>query len=120
MARTPSCGATASDGPACRADVVPSAVRVFAVDGHLVVRECLLDRDSHAHRYRYVLLDPVVPPVSGYVVTLAVHPHADGVEFRWSAVRQSAAEVMPQVESLFGDGTYGGGLDALRARFARG
>jgi len=97
---------------------VPGAVRVFAIDGKVVARERLLDRDSDARRYRYTLLDPVVLPVGDYVATLAVHPHTGGAEVRWSAEYRAPDEVVPQVESLFGDGTYGSGLDALRALFA--
>ncbi|GHB70956.1 hypothetical protein GCM10010377_71990 [Streptomyces viridiviolaceus] len=96
----------------------PGAVRAFAIDGKVVARERLLDRDPEAHWYRYTLLDPLVLPVGDYVATIAVHPHADGAEVRWSAVYQGPDEVVPQVESLFGDSTYGTGLDALRARFA--
>ncbi|MFB6959054.1 SRPBCC family protein [Streptomyces sp. NPDC056309] len=98
---------------------VPGAVRVFAVDGKVVARERLLDRDADAHRYRYALLDPVVLPVGDYVATLAVDPHADGAEIRWSAVYRGPDEVVPRVESLIGDQTYAAGLEALRARFAR-
>ncbi|MFB6549635.1 SRPBCC family protein [Streptomyces sp. NPDC056405] len=98
---------------------VPGAVRAFAVDGKVVARERLLDRDDEARRYRYALLDPVALPVGDYVATLAVRPHAEGAEVRWSAVYRGPDEVVPRVESLFGDGTYGTGLDALRARFAR-
>lgn len=96
---------------------VPGAVRVFAIDGKVVARERLLDRDAEARWYRYTLLDPLVLPVGDYVATLAVHPHADGAEVRWSAVYRGPDELVPQVESLFGDSTYGVGLDALRARF---
>ncbi|MFE7328600.1 SRPBCC family protein [Streptomyces sp. NPDC057565] len=99
---------------------VPGAVRVFTIDGKVVARERLLERDTDAHWYRYALLDPVILPVGDYVATLAVLPHADGAEVRWSATYQSPDEVVAQVESLIGDGTYGTGLDALRTRFARG
>ncbi|MEU2233761.1 SRPBCC family protein [Streptomyces vietnamensis] len=92
-------------------------VRVFAVDGVTVARECLLDRDEAARSYRYALLDPVMLPVHDYVATLAVRPHPDGAEVRWSAVYRSADDVVAQVEAVFGDGTYGTGLAALRARF---
>ncbi|MFC8868775.1 SRPBCC family protein [Streptomyces sp. NPDC057148] len=98
---------------------VPGAVRAFAVGGQVVARELLLDHDAEARRYRYVLLDPVALPVDEYVATLAVHPHADGAEVRWSAVYRGTDDVVQRVESLFGDGTYGTGLDALRERFAR-
>ncbi|WP_327297111.1 SRPBCC family protein [Streptomyces sp. NBC_01197] len=98
---------------------VPGAVRVFAVDGRIVARERLLDRDPDARWYSYALLPPVVLPVAEFVATLAVHPHADVAEVRWSAVYQGTDEVVPQVESLFGDGTYGAGLDALRTLFSQ-
>lgn len=102
------------------APTVPGAVRVFAVDGKVVARELLLGRDADACWYRYTLLDPMMLPVSDYVATLAVRPHADGAEVRWTAEYRGADATVPQVESLFGDGTYGTGLDALGARFARG
>ncbi|MGW8882667.1 SRPBCC family protein, partial [Streptomyces mirabilis] len=86
---------------------VPGAVRVFAVDGKAVARERLLDRDAAARSYRYTLLDPVALPVHDYVATLAVRPHPDGAEVTWSAAYRSADDVVPEVEALFGDGTYG-------------
>ncbi|MYR44952.1 SRPBCC family protein [Streptomyces sp. SID5910] len=98
---------------------LPGAVRVFAVDGEIVARERLLEHDAGARRYRYALLDPLVLPVGDYVATLAVRPHADGAEVHWSAVYRGADEVVPEVESLFGDRTYATGLAALHARFAR-
>ncbi|GGU81604.1 hypothetical protein GCM10010275_15690 [Streptomyces litmocidini] len=96
---------------------VPGTVRVFAVDGEAVARERLLDRDAAARSYRYALLDPVMLPVHDYVATLAVRPHPEGSEVRWSAAYRSTDDVVPRVESAFGDGTYGTGLAALRARF---
>ncbi|WP_225803864.1 SRPBCC family protein [Streptomyces sp. NK15101] len=95
----------------------PGTVRVFTVDGRAVARERLLDRDAAARSYRYALLDPVPLPVHAYVATLAVHPHPDGAEVRWSASYRSTDDVVPRVEAVFGDGTYGTGLAALRARF---
>ncbi|MFI8910289.1 SRPBCC family protein [Streptomyces sp. NPDC053513] len=96
---------------------VPGTVRVFAVDGETVARERLLDRDATARSYRYTLLDPVMLPVHDYVATLAVRPHPEGAEVRWSAAYRGTDDVVPRVESVFGDGTYGTGLAALRARF---
>ncbi|MBP2579685.1 carbon monoxide dehydrogenase subunit G [Streptomyces sp. PvR006] len=95
---------------------VPGTVRVFAVEGTVVARERLLDHDADARSYRYALLDPLVLPVHDYVATLAVRPHPEGSEVTWSAVYRSEDDVAAQVESLFGDGTYGPGLAALRAR----
>ncbi|MEU6014657.1 SRPBCC family protein [Streptomyces sp. NPDC047515] len=95
----------------------PGAVRAFAIDGKVLARERLLALDAGTHSYTYTVIDPV-PAVSDYVATLAVHPHADGAEVRWSATYESADDVVPQVESLYGDGTYGTGLTALAARFA--
>ncbi|MFF8594484.1 SRPBCC family protein [Streptomyces sp. NPDC015220] len=96
------------------------AVRVFTVDGEVVARERLLERDTGAHWYRYTLLDPVPLPVADYLATLAVHPHPEGAEVVWSAVYRGTEAVAARTESLFGDGTYAAGLAALRARFARG
>lgn len=98
---------------------VPGAVRVFAIDGKVVARERLLRRDAEAHWYRYLLLDPLFLPMTDYVATLAARPHEDGTEVRWTAEYQAADEVVPQVESIVGDDTYGAGLDALRERFGR-
>ncbi|MFJ7961499.1 SRPBCC family protein [Streptomyces sp. NPDC096319] len=95
----------------------PGAVRVFAVDGVPVARERLLDRDEAGRSYRYALLDPVPLPVHDYVATLAVRPHPEGAEVRWSAAYRSADDVAARVEEVFGDGTYGTGLAALRERF---
>ncbi|MEV7794281.1 SRPBCC family protein [Streptomyces sp. NPDC087512] len=97
----------------------PGAVRVFAVDGKVVARERLLDRDADARWYRYTLLDPLVLPFGDYVATLAVRPHADGAEVHWSAVYHGPDELVPRVESLIGDGIYATGLEALRTRFTR-
>ncbi|MFF9424792.1 SRPBCC family protein [Streptomyces sp. NPDC014746] len=95
----------------------PGAVRVFAVDGVPVAREQLLDRDPAGRSYRYTLLDPVPLPVDAYVATLEVRPHPDGAEVRWSAAYRSTDDVAARVEAVFGDGTYGTGLAALRTRF---
>ncbi|MFF8840983.1 SRPBCC family protein [Streptomyces sp. NPDC015130] len=95
----------------------PGTVRVFALDGRVVARERLLAHDPGTRSYRYALLDPVVLPVTGYEATLAVHPHPDGAEVRWTAAYRAPDELVPRVEAVFGDGTYASGLDALRARF---
>ncbi|MFE6224948.1 MULTISPECIES: SRPBCC family protein [unclassified Streptomyces] len=94
----------------------PGAVRAFAVDGAVVARERLLSRDPAAHRYSYALLDPLALPVEEYVATLAVHPHPDGAEVRWTAAYRAPDALVPQVEAVFGDGVYATGLDALRER----
>ncbi|MDQ8706046.1 hypothetical protein RCO28_26745 [Streptomyces sp. LHD-70] len=73
---------------------VPGAVRAFAIDGKVVAREHLLDRDADARWYRCILLDPMVLPVGVYGATLAVHPHADGAEVRWPAAYQGPDEVV--------------------------
>ncbi|MFI5806165.1 SRPBCC family protein [Streptomyces sp. NPDC051561] len=101
---------------------LPGAVRVFAIDGKVVARERLLARDEDTRAYTYTVLDPMLP-IGDYIATLAVHPHengrADGTEIVWSAEYSGADEVVPQVEALFGDGTYGTGLAALREKFGR-
>lgn len=93
------------------------AVRVFSVDGRVVARERLLGRDDTARSYTYTVLDPMLP-ISDYVATLSVRPHADGAEVVWRADYRSEDAAVPQVEAVFGDGTYGTGLAALQARFA--
>ncbi|MFF2777292.1 SRPBCC family protein [Streptomyces sp. NPDC058052] len=95
---------------------VPGAVRVFTRDGAVVARELLLDRDPAARRYRYTLLDPLALPVEEYVATLAVAPHPEGAELRWSAVYRAPDALVPRVEAGFGDGVYATGLDAVRER----
>ncbi|MEV6205058.1 SRPBCC family protein [Streptomyces sp. NPDC051771] len=95
---------------------VPGAVRVFAVDGAVVARELLLAHEPAARRYCYTLLEPLALPVDGYVATLAVHPHPDGAEVRWSAAYRATDEVAAQVEARFGDGVYATGLRALAER----
>jgi polyketide cyclase/dehydrase/lipid transport protein len=93
------------------------AVRVFRVEGKVVARERLLARDADARSYTYALLDPMLP-ISDFVATLAVLPHrSGGTEVVWSARYRGADAVVPQVEALFGDGTYAAGLNALAARF---
>jgi hypothetical protein len=93
------------------------AVRVFSVEGRVVARERLLSRDDAGRSYTYTVLDPMLP-ISDYVATLAVRPHADGgSEVVWRADYRSDDAAVPQVESVFGDGTYGTGLAALRERF---
>ncbi|MFE5791599.1 SRPBCC family protein [Streptomyces sp. NPDC056503] len=94
----------------------PGAVRVFTLDGAVVARERLLAHEPAARRYRYTLLDPRALPVEEYVATLAVRPHPEGAEVRWSAVYRAADEVAAQVEARFGDGVYATGLRALGER----
>lgn len=94
------------------------AVRLFRVDGKVVARERLLSRDDAARSYTYTVLDPMLP-IGDYVATLAVRPHPDGVsQVVWRADYRAEDAVVPQVEAVFGDGTYGTGLAALQARFA--
>ncbi|MGW4051090.1 SRPBCC family protein [Streptomyces sp. NPDC004779] len=98
----------------------PGAVRRFTLDGTVVARERLLDRDPAARSYRYTLLDPLALPVEEYVATLAVAPHPDGAELRWSAAYRAPDALVPRVEAAFGDGVYATGLDAVRERLAPG
>lgn len=84
----------------------------------MVARERLLSHDDAARSSTYTVLDPMLP-VGDYVATLAVRPHADGVaEVVWRADYRAEDAAVPQVEAVFGDGTYGSGLAALQARFA--
>ncbi|MFF0480880.1 SRPBCC family protein [Streptomyces sp. NPDC004435] len=98
----------------------PGAVRRFTLDGTVVARERLLARDPAARSYRYTLLDPLALPVEEYVATLAVAPHPDGAELRWSAAYRAPDDLVPRVEAAFGDGVYATGLDAVRERLAPG
>ncbi|MFD8013384.1 SRPBCC family protein [Streptomyces sp. NPDC058955] len=95
---------------------LPGTVRVFTLDGTVVARERLLAHEPGARRYSYTLLDPLALPVEAYVATLAVHPHPDGAEVRWSAAYRAPDALVPQVEAAFGDGVYATGLAALRER----
>ncbi|MFF0745929.1 SRPBCC family protein [Streptomyces sp. NPDC004111] len=97
---------------------LPGAVRVFTLDGRVVARERLLAREAEAMSYTYTVLDPMLP-IDAYVATLAVRPHADGAELVWAADYSAADEAVAQVEEIFGDGTYGSGLAALREKFGR-
>ncbi|MFI7006311.1 SRPBCC family protein [Streptomyces sp. NPDC050145] len=105
--------------PPSSVDAEDGDIRVFAVEGKVVARERLLapavGPEDHA-AYTYTVLDPMLP-ITDYVATLAVRPHAEGSEVVWSARYRSTEEAAAQVESVFGDGTYGTGLAALQAKF---
>lgn len=94
----------------------PGAVRVFSIEGTVVAREELLARDTAARVYSYAVLESLLP-LREYVATLAVRPHPLGSEIVWSARHLADEAVAAQVEEVFGEGTYGGGLAALRGRF---
>ncbi|MYW06189.1 SRPBCC family protein [Streptomyces sp. SID3343] len=95
----------------------PGAVRSFAIDGDVLSREELTAYDASAYRMEYKLIQ--VPfPVTDYHATLQVRPHADGSEVVWSATYEGADDIVPTVEEIFAEGTYGAGLAALRERFA--
>ncbi|WP_235215375.1 SRPBCC family protein [Phaeacidiphilus oryzae] len=94
--------------------------RVFRLGGQEVARERLVARDDAERRYSYAIVDPFLA-ISDYVATLAVLPAAGGSRVEWTATyRAHTAEAVAQVEEIFGDGTYGAGLEALRERFAGG
>ncbi|WP_399094588.1 SRPBCC family protein [Streptomyces sp. BBFR2] len=96
----------------------PGAVQAFSVDGRVVIRERLLAKDDARRMLRYTIEESAVP-VSRYVATLSVHPHAAGAVIRWAATYEAADAVVPEIERHFGDVIYATGLEALRARFAR-
>ncbi|MEU9117388.1 SRPBCC family protein [Streptomyces sp. NPDC048483] len=95
----------------------PGAVRAFTLDGTVVARERLLAKDDTTRSYRYTVLDPFLP-VTDYQATLTAAHHEQGTEVRWTATYAGAAEAVPQVEEIFGDGVYGVGLRALGERFS--
>ncbi|MFI9051493.1 SRPBCC family protein [Streptomyces sp. NPDC053427] len=96
----------------------PGAIRAFTLDGTVVARERLLAKDDTTRAYRYTVLDPFLP-LSAYEATLTAVPHDRGTEVRWTATYQGAAEVVLQVEEVFGDAVYGTGLAALEERFGK-
>lgn len=95
----------------------PGAVRVFTVDGKDVAHERLLERDAAERFYVYTVLDLPLP-ITDYRATLTVQEHPEGSEVVWSASYEGSDDVVPQMEELVGDTTFGAGLDTLRARFA--
>ncbi len=96
----------------------PGAVQAFSVDGQVLIRERLLEKDDSRRMLRYTIHESAVP-VSDYVSTLSVHPHDAGAEIHWAATYEAADELVPEIEKHFGDTIYAGGLDALKERFAR-
>ncbi|MFD7107014.1 SRPBCC family protein [Streptomyces celluloflavus] len=96
----------------------PGAVQAFSVNGQVVIRERLLEKDDSRRMLRYTIHESAVP-VSDYVSTLSAHPHEAGTEIRWTATYEAADELVPEIEKHFGDGIYATGLDALKERFAR-
>jgi hypothetical protein len=94
----------------------PGAVRAFAIDGDVLSREELITYDASAHRMEYKLIQAPLP-IADYHATFEVRPHPDGSEVVWSARYDGADEVVPDVEAIFAEGTYGAGLAALRERF---
>ncbi|MGO4203906.1 SRPBCC family protein [Rhodococcus sp. TAF43] len=94
------------------------AIRVFSIDGRVVARELLVGRDAAARTYSYQVLDPMLP-ISDYIATLAVRPHAGGTEIHWSAEYQADDDAaVATVEQMFGDGVYVTGLNAVATYFA--
>ncbi|MFD3419002.1 SRPBCC family protein [Streptomyces decoyicus] len=95
----------------------PGAVQAFSVDGQVVIRERLLEKDDSRRVLRYTIHESDVP-VTDYVSTLSVHPHETGAEIRWAATYEAADALVPEIEKHFGDVIYATGLDALKERFA--
>ncbi|NMM90764.1 hypothetical protein B2J88_41655 [Rhodococcus sp. SRB_17] len=96
----------------------PGSVRRFIVDGNVVAREKLIEHDDQGRTYSYEVLDKPIP-VDNYIARIEVVPTPDGCEVRWTATYDGADEIIPVVETAFGDGVYSVGLDALRDRFDR-
>ncbi|MGW1374168.1 SRPBCC family protein [Streptomyces sp. NPDC002446] len=96
----------------------PGAVQAFSLNGQVLIRERLLEKDDSRRMLRYTIHESAVP-VSDYVSTLSVHPHDAGAEIRWAATYEAADELVPEIEQHFGDRIYATGLDALKERFAR-
>lgn len=96
----------------------PGAVQAFSLNGQVVIRERLLEKDDSRRMIRYTIQESAVP-VSDYVATLSVHPHDTGAEIHWTATYEAANELVPEIEKHFGDTVYATGLDTLKERFAR-
>lgn len=96
---------------------MPGAVQAFSVNGQVVIRERLLEKDDSRRMLRYTIHESTVP-VSHYVATLSVHPHDAGAEIRWVATYEAADELVSEIEKHFGDAIYATGLNALKERFA--
>ncbi|WP_407285529.1 SRPBCC family protein [Streptomyces sp. BP-8] len=96
----------------------PGAVQAFSVNGQVLIRERLLEKDDSRRMLCYTIHESAVP-VSDYVSTLSVHPHDAGAEIRWAATYEAADELVPEIEKHFGDTIYATGLEALKERFAR-
>ncbi|MFI0976306.1 SRPBCC family protein [Streptomyces sp. NPDC021093] len=95
----------------------PGAVQAFSVNGQVVIRERLLEKDDARRTIRYTIQESAVP-VSDYVATLSVHPHHAGAEIHWTATYEAAPALVPDIEKHFGDTIYTTGLNALKERFA--
>ncbi|MFI7094348.1 SRPBCC family protein [Streptomyces lydicus] len=93
------------------------AIQAFSVNGQVVIRERLLEKDDSRRMLRYTIHESAVP-VSDYVSTLSVHPHDAGAEIRWAATYEAADELVSEIEKHFGDNIYAAGLDTLKERFA--
>jgi hypothetical protein len=66
----------------------PGAIQAFSVNGQVVIREQLLEKDDARRMLRYTIHESAVP-VSDYVSTLSVHPHDAGAEIRWAATYEA-------------------------------
>jgi hypothetical protein len=95
----------------------PGAVQAFSVNGQVVIRERLLEKDDSRRMLRYTIHESAAP-VSDYVSTLSVQPHEAGAEIHWVATYEAADELVPEIEKQFGDTIYATGLNALKERFA--
>ncbi|MFI0789788.1 SRPBCC family protein [Streptomyces lydicus] len=95
----------------------PGAIQAFSVNGHVVIRERLLEKDDSRRMFRYTIHESAVP-VSDYVSTLSVHPHDAGAEIRWVATYEAADALVSEIEKHFGDTVYAAGLESLKERFA--
>ncbi|WP_256339149.1 SRPBCC family protein [Streptomyces sp. 2224.1] len=89
----------------------------MVVNGQVVIRERLLEKDDSRRMLRYTIHESAVP-VSDYVSTLSVHPHDAGAEIRWAATYEAADELVSEIEKHFGDNICAAGLDTLKERFA--
>ncbi|MDQ8705290.1 SRPBCC family protein [Streptomyces sp. LHD-70] len=94
----------------------PGAIQAFAVNGQVVIRERLLEKDDSRRMFRYAIQESAVP-VSDYVSTLSVHPNDTGAEIRWAATYEATDALVPEIEKHFGDTLYAAGLNALKERF---
>ncbi|HEY6738108.1 MAG TPA: SRPBCC family protein [Actinopolymorphaceae bacterium] len=106
---------TLEDGHGNRA--VGSVRTLLLADGGGIVRERLLRLDDIERSYSYCFVDSPFP-VRSYVSTIRCSPVTDqGHTFvEWYAAFDTAATLVDELTTTFGDGVFASGLAALHER----